>query len=592
VLTLAMAWPVVMSPASRIFGTELDGRHHDPFTVMRQFEHGPPPFPYRQPLVDDVGGIVARVTGPVAAFNLLVLITFPLTVLTTFLLARYLGLSHAGSMLAGFAFAFAPPHLAHAAYHPHIAQTQWIPLYLLALWAVAERVTAGRLACWALAAVALALSNWYAAFICAVLTPVALVKRGQTPFSKRGLSPFRKWGLSPFFFGALAFPAADLARYGAQWFAYGLPAADHVLWGAGVRSFWDARGMTGAIVEQQVSVSWALAGLAVYGVRTRRRYWPLALVALVAAWCSLAPPPGTHPWWIPSTWLYPVLPMFRAYARFAFVTHLMVALLAGVGLMRLLERGPDGYGDRRRTVLAFGLLLVAAFEYAPLPARARDVLPTAAHRWIADRADPGRVLDCVSPGLDNAHVGWLMQREITSLPASLPSCHEQQAASRAATLGYRYAIVRHGTAPSELPAGFVLVRDFPDAAVYDIVAPVAPATVSAIEGFHALERDSSQFWRWMSAEGRWSLQAPSPKDATLELQLSSFERPRRLAVSLNAQELAVLEVDTVPGWYRLPGVRLERGRHVMDFRALEAASPALPPDSRELSIRLHDWRWR
>src|SRR5690606_2632501 len=237
VLTLAMAWPVVMSPASRIFGTELDGRHHDPFTVMRQFEHGPPPFPYRQPLVDDVGGIVARVTGPVAAFNLLVLITFPLTVLTTFLLARYLGLSHAGSMLAGFAFAFAPPHLAHAAYHPHIAQTQWIPLYLLALWAVAERVTAGRLACWALAAVALALSNWYAAFICAVLTPVALVKRGQTPFSKRGLSPFRKWGLSPFFFGALAFPAADLARYGAQWFAYGLPAADHVLWGAGVRSF-------------------------------------------------------------------------------------------------------------------------------------------------------------------------------------------------------------------------------------------------------------------------------------------------------------------------------------------------------------------
>ena len=32
------------------------------------------------------------------------------------------------------AYAFSPFHLAQAAYHPHIAQTQWMPLYLLALW--------------------------------------------------------------------------------------------------------------------------------------------------------------------------------------------------------------------------------------------------------------------------------------------------------------------------------------------------------------------------------------------------------------------------------------------------------------------------
>ena len=588
-LTLAMAWPVAMAPGSTIFGSEIDGRHHDPFTVMRQFEQGPPPFPYRQPLVDDVGRVLAGAIGPIPAFNAIVLLTFPLSVLTAFLLGRYLGLSNLGASVAAFAFAFAPLHVAHAAYHPHTAQAQWIPLYFLALLAALDRLSAGRLALLAAATAALALGNLYGAFICAVMTPFVVAAR---MWRRR---PPASFAVSPVFFGALAFPAADLARYGAQWFAYGLPPVDHPLWGAVARDIWDARGMTGALVEQQVSLSWALVALAGYATwRQRTRLvWTLAALAILSAWISLAPPGGEHPWWIPSTWIYPLLPMFRAYARFAFVTHLMIALLAGIGAARLLDR--DAPGFQRRRAIAAALLLIAAVEYAPLPARARDVLPTAAHRWLADHGAPGRVLDCAAGSLADTHLAWLMHRDITPLPAALPSCDEQQAASRAATLGYRFAIVRGARDTEDSlppPPGFVLVRDFPSSAVHDIVAPAAPAIVSHIEGFHPLERRGTESWRWMSTGGRWLLQVHKETTTTLELELSAYQRPRQVAVSLDGRRIAVLDASTERAWHRVGPLHLRPGQHELAFAAVDLPSPAPPPGRRLLSVRLHGWRWR
>ena len=77
--------------------------------------------------------------GPVAAYNVLVLATFPLAAAAAYLLARYVLGSHLGAMVAGLAYAFLPFHVAQAAGHPHVAQTQWLPLYLLALWRCLDR---------------------------------------------------------------------------------------------------------------------------------------------------------------------------------------------------------------------------------------------------------------------------------------------------------------------------------------------------------------------------------------------------------------------------------------------------------------------
>src|SRR6202162_1671733 len=134
IVTVAIAAPVIRVPSERVFGMEIVGRHHDPFTVMEQFGRPISVGVYSQPVTDITGALLARISGAVAAYNWLVLLSFPLSAAAAYLLARHLALSSAGATVVARAYAFSPFHLAHAAYHAHIAQTQWVPLYLLALW--------------------------------------------------------------------------------------------------------------------------------------------------------------------------------------------------------------------------------------------------------------------------------------------------------------------------------------------------------------------------------------------------------------------------------------------------------------------------
>ena len=165
IVTVIIALPVLLHPQTFIFGVETVGRHYDPFVVMQQFALGGASGIARQPLVDDLGAWLAKGIGPIAAYNLIVLATFPAAAAATYALARFLTGVHRSSLVAALAFAFAPVHVAHAAYHPHIAQVQWIPLYLLALFAAVDRPSLPRLAWLGAAVAALVLSNYYGALI-------------------------------------------------------------------------------------------------------------------------------------------------------------------------------------------------------------------------------------------------------------------------------------------------------------------------------------------------------------------------------------------------------------------------------------------
>ena len=122
-ITVVMAVSVLRAPSERVFGTAIVGRHHDPFTVMQQFERPIRIGMYSQPVTDITGALLSRAAGPVAAYNWLILLSFPFAAATAYLLARHLALSPAAATFAALAYAFSPFHLAHAAYHPHIAQT-------------------------------------------------------------------------------------------------------------------------------------------------------------------------------------------------------------------------------------------------------------------------------------------------------------------------------------------------------------------------------------------------------------------------------------------------------------------------------------
>src|SRR3954471_5231488 len=109
-----MAAAVLRAPSQRIFGADIVGRHHDPFTVMQQFSTPWNLGIYWQPVTDLTGAAIARVSGSVAAYNWLVLLTFPLAAFAAYVLARHLELPPPGALLAALLFAFAPFHLAQA----------------------------------------------------------------------------------------------------------------------------------------------------------------------------------------------------------------------------------------------------------------------------------------------------------------------------------------------------------------------------------------------------------------------------------------------------------------------------------------------
>src|SRR3954471_9278226 len=194
-VTMVIAAPVIRAPSERIFGLEIVGRHHDPFTVMQQFAGSASAGVYLQPVTDVTGAAIARWTSAVAAYNWLVLLTFPMSAAAAYLLARHLALPPAGAWVAALLFAFSPFHLAHAAYHPHIAQTQWLPLYLLALWRCMDDATWPAVALLACASAAVALSNFYGGLIAAVITPFAIAAYWLAR-SRFGARPGRDLGVT------------------------------------------------------------------------------------------------------------------------------------------------------------------------------------------------------------------------------------------------------------------------------------------------------------------------------------------------------------------------------------------------------------
>jgi hypothetical protein len=622
-LTLPLAWPVVCHPTERIFGTEIVGRHHDPFTVMRQFAGEPVSLIYLQPATDWIGRGLAAVVSPVAAYNLVVLITFPFSALTAFLFARQVTGDSGGAALAGLAFAFAPFHVAQSSYHPHVAQVQWIPLFLFVLWQSVHRATLWSAVCLPAVAAVAVLSNTYNALLLVVIAPGAALAFWRMPAPDGGRATLRSLTISMGVLGAaasgalliaarfvpavfsphLAAQPQELVQYGARWWGYLVPPVAHLWLGNVARDVWTAHGIEGGLLEQQVSIGWSVIALALAGLvasrgaqSTRQRGWGLVAIALLAAACSLSPGDAAQRWHaaLPAGWLHLALPAFRAYARFAVVVQLMAAALAGLGVTALWKRP----GTR---VLALVLLALLAFEYAPLAGRSRDVLPTSAHRWLTHAASPRAVLDCANPSLADVHTAWLSGFPIGYLGATVADCGEPALASKLATLGYSHVIVRLDAERRFLGDGRStgLHRAYrgPDADVFEVGAEPG-AHMAAFRGFFEREYDGTSTWRWTDGRAASvSLVVPDRTPArrvTISLALESFAEPRHVVVLLDGAEVAKLDVLPRRATYAIGPFALS-GTHQLALTSLE---PALSPerlgvtsDARRLAFRLFDWRF-
>ena len=511
IVTAAIAAPVLRAPSERVFGMEIVGRHHDPFTVMQQFERPIAIGLYSQPVTDVTGALLARLSGAVAAYNWLVLLSFPLSAAAAYLLARHLTLSPPAAAVAAMAYAFSPFHLAHAAYHPHIAQTQWVPFYLLALWRCLDKASPAAVGLLAAAAIAVTLSNFYAGLIVAVLTPVAVVAYWlfrsdlrQLGITAGSLVLIAALGMAYVSYtagdvvanrAAFAFPRADLFRYSAKWWSYLIPPVEHPLLGGSAQRVWSGVGVREGLLEQQVSLGWGIIALGLVAfvcwLRNPRfvsgppglPFVPvLVIVAVAALICSLSPERtiGAFTFVRPSALLYNVVPMFRSYARFGVVVQLMAALLAGIGVDALRRAG-----HRSVRGVCVALLALCAAEYAVWPSALwRDVLPTTAHRWIMRQPGRVRALDCTPLDQESESVQWLTGYRVTLLPGpgqsgSIPSCSDAQLSRALAANGYTHVLVRNHARPGDgpspadrpVPAGLGLAARFADGLVFAVREP-------------------------------------------------------------------------------------------------------------------------
>ncbi len=134
---------------------------------------------------------------PTTAMNIVVITTYHLTLIGTYLYGRRIGMTRIGALITGVAFAFGGYMMAHLGHTSRIAAAAWLPWLLLAIENLYERLT------WkwvALGSAFIALQlfagepqmNFYVALVCGAYTLFSLLLREERE---------RRW---KFLFGAAA----------------------------------------------------------------------------------------------------------------------------------------------------------------------------------------------------------------------------------------------------------------------------------------------------------------------------------------------------------------------------------------------------
>jgi hypothetical protein len=411
---------------------------------------------------------------------------------------------------------------------------------------------------------------------------------------------------------AFAFTREDLFRHSAKWWGYLMPPVAHPLLGGLARRTWIASSVNDGLLEQQVSLGASVIALglvAIYGWLGREHRSTaeamvpvLAAVAIVALVSSLSPDRVILGMTVPrpSGLLYPIVPMFRSYARFGVIVQLMAALLAGIGASRLLAHRTGV----SRAICAV-LITLAIAEYAVWPPDlSRDVLPTAAHRWVMRQAGGWRVLDCERLTPASFSVSWLTHGRIgMSGGTFLNDCTEPHFAAKISSAGFTHLIVsnrweRRWLTDRGDADGLRVQARFPEADVLAVMPREPLVYTQQITGFWPREHDDHATWRWMGAEAAWTIVTPAAQPRVmLDLEMSAFHIRRSLAVSLDGTRQQLLDVDQGPRTriYRIGPLALTAGSHLLTFHSPQPATPAhevlANGDRRGLSFSIAAWRW-
>ncbi|MEN6570510.1 MAG: hypothetical protein ABFD24_01580 [Anaerolineaceae bacterium] len=378
--------------------------------------------------------------GPIAGYNIALLLTFVLSGFFMYLWVRRLTKSEAAALIAGALFAFSPNHMARlVAGHLNLCAEQWFPLYF---WGLFDLLNPGKKFNWwtvlltSLGLGAIAFTTMYYLYMTLIITLlIVLVYLILTRFKALGKKvfwvqltatvvialPFLFFSLRPFVTlseaGGIASRSLEYANvYSASPTDFLLPSTDHFLWGAAIgkafdRSLW----MEGTLYLGAVGL--LLAAIAIVLNKKSENRW-LIWAGLAAILTSVVLAMGIQLHWnnqvviwqvppflqqllhrtqtpisLPSAWLFTHLPFYdkmRALMRFGVFATVFVPLLAGLGFDILQRR----WSGKVRTLLTVILIALILFDFYPgsYAKQLSQPKPRAVDLWLAGQPADGAVV--------------------------------------------------------------------------------------------------------------------------------------------------------------------------------------------------------
>ena len=560
---------------------------------------------------------------------------------------------HRAAFLCGAFFAFSAYRLIRLLGHLDLLSTPCIPVYVLFLsraWRLPGRKNViAASACLALAP----LCAWYywlymLFFTAALSVAYGISERGRptllaselrmaavlvlgTLWIAPLLVPMLRSGATA---GALAEPAEETISTSADLVSFVFPSIIQSLWGPALWNLWLHLFRESNQTESVVYLGFVPLLLACFARGSGRRFWAFVL----AASCLLALGPVLHvagatiairgqPIRLPYHYLleswFPFAAVLRAPSRFVVIATLALAVLAGMGALRV----SSGRLDARVVCASALVLYLLENAVAPYPSSAVSYSPI----YDLLRSDPGHaaVLEVPIPDdpakfprrmlYQTVHekpvFGGYLSRGLPTFPlARIPGLApwktlpadparvlgEDVVAGMSAqdvalaTLAFYdtgYVVVDKSLlaedaiarARSLAAASFGgTVHHYEDAEVLAYQAPPLsslgrPMLVLA-DGWYDLEAAGADAplgaparWRWMGESARFAVVAPRPGRCRIYVHAWSFDRERRVAVSLDGEPIAEWQITPILGEHRVEGVSLSAGKHVLGLRSVDGA---------------------
>ncbi|MEW6101147.1 MAG: hypothetical protein AB1481_02515 [Candidatus Omnitrophota bacterium] len=372
--------------------------------------------------------LLSMLTSNVFTYNFQVLLNMLLSAFIAYLFVSYLTKNRLCGVLAGMIFAFSPLQFARMWQHLGLTYMEWIPLVLFLLILFKEKGTKKHLISFFLGYAFLLSFDYQISYFTTLAIFVFLLyslvygfrSKEKETFS-RELKFARKatgavllafvvfsFQFLPFLFtlfNSQQLPSVfnpyrrsfeDLFMQSAKPLSYFLPSPMHPVFGKFTERLVGSSLYGMSFTEHVLYLGWVGIILAFIAIRSTKGknehgegfYIRFFLLLALVSWLFSQPP-----WWkmgpvkiyMPSFFMYKIIPMYRAYCRFGIMVMFSVAVLAAFGFKYIIEKYKNKKARVGLAMIFCGLVLFEFWNYPPLRVIDVSVAPEV-YSWINSRA--------------------------------------------------------------------------------------------------------------------------------------------------------------------------------------------------------------